>query len=142
MQKSSPLGELFLLEPLTGFEPDLILTMDAPCGRISFSLQRRRSLLQSSRTSYATLLDASHSLQASLLRPPVFCGRAHPLFVISPVRLRSPSYAKKLPAWGALSLGAFNRIRTGDLILTMDALYLLSYKGVRLLERMTGIEPA
>ena len=25
--------------------------------------------------------------------------------------------------------GAFNQDRTGDLILTMDALYLLSYKG-------------
>ena len=26
--------------------------------------------------------------------------------------------------------GAFNQDRTGDLILTMDALYLLSYKGM------------
>ena len=29
-----------------------------------------------------------------------------------------------------IQFGAFNRDRTGDLILTMDALYLLSYKGV------------
>ena len=28
-----------------------------------------------------------------------------------------------------LLFGAFNQDRTGDLILTMDALYLLSYKG-------------
>ncbi len=28
--------------------------------------------------------------------------------------------------------GAFNQDRTGDLILTMDALYLLSYKGILL----------
>ena len=36
-------------------------------------------------------------------------------------------------------LGAFSRDRTGDLILTMDALYLLSYEGT--LERVRGIEP-
>ena len=38
---------------------------------------------------------------------------------------------RKAPRLGSLSYcGAFNRNRTGDLILTMDALYLLSYKGV------------
>ena len=31
----------------------------------------------------------------------------------------------------AIPFGAFNRNRTDDLILTMDALYRLSYKGVR-----------
>ena len=40
------------------------------------------------------------------------------------------------------SVGAFNRNRTDDLILTMDALYRLSYKGMCSMERMTGIEPA
>ena len=30
---------------------------------------------------------------------------------------------------GVFIVGAFNRNRTGDLILTMDALYRLSYKG-------------
>ncbi len=32
--------------------------------------------------------------------------------------------------------------RTGDLILTMDVLYQLSYIGRKLLERKTGLEPA
>ncbi len=37
--------------------------------------------------------------------------------------------------------GAFNQNRTDDLILTMDALYRLSYKGESALERVMGIEP-
>ena len=32
-------------------------------------------------------------------------------------------------ARGVLNVGASSRDRTGDLILTMDALYLLSYRG-------------
>ncbi|MDN5315011.1 MAG: hypothetical protein PWP10_3761, partial [Clostridiales bacterium] len=36
---------------------------------------------------------------------------------------------KKLPRGEPLYVGAFNRNRTDDLILTMDALYRLSYKG-------------
>ncbi len=35
--------------------------------------------------------------------------------------------------------GAFNRDRTGDLILTMDALYLLSYEGISMLEKYNTI---
>ena len=51
---------------------------------------------------------------------------------------------KGAPSREPLYSGAFNRIRTDDLILTMDALYLLSYKGLlgSFVERMTGIEPA
>ena len=37
--------------------------------------------------------------------------------------------------------GARNQNRTDDLILTMDALYLLSYEGLSL-ERVKGIEPS
>ena len=39
---------------------------------------------------------------------------------------------KKYPSErkGIFVSGAFNRDRTGDLILTMDALYLLSYEGI------------
>ena len=33
--------------------------------------------------------------------------------------------------------GAFNRDRTGDLILTMDALYLLSYEGILMPKKYT-----
>jgi hypothetical protein len=42
-----------------------------------------------------------------------------------------------------LGNGARIRIRTGDLILTKDVLYLLSYAGTGCtLERETGLEPA
>ncbi len=43
-----------------------------------------------------------------------------------------------------LYCGALNQNRTGDLILTMDALCLLSYEGIFsvLLERVKGIEPS
>ena len=42
-----------------------------------------------------------------------------------------------------LKNGAHNRIRTGDLFLTKEVLYLLSYVGLlQLLERETGLEPA
>ena len=34
---------------------------------------------------------------------------------------------KQPPLWGGCFFGADTRIRTGDLILTKDALYLLSY---------------
>gem|GEM_PF-2643811 len=51
--------------------------------------------------------------------------------------LRSPNLsqstvpiAKGLPCGSPFVIGAFNRNRTDDLILTMDALYRLSYKGV------------
>ena len=35
-----------------------------------------------------------------------------------------------MPEHGVISIGASSRDRTGDLILTMDALYLLSYRGM------------
>ncbi len=38
--------------------------------------------------------------------------------------------------------GAHIRTRTGDLFLTKEVLYLLSYVGVCYLERETGLEPA
>ncbi len=46
----------------------------------------------------------------------------------SPVRERGQS-SRKTPGQkpGGFSFGAVTRIRTGDLILTKDALYLLSY---------------
>ena len=43
----------------------------------------------------------------------------------------------------SLKSGAHIRTRTGDLILTKDVLYLLSYVGAGCtLERETGLEPA
>ena len=38
--------------------------------------------------------------------------------------------------------GAHIRTRTGDLFLTKEVLYLLSYVGTLKLERETGLEPA
>ena len=46
--------------------------------------------------------------------------------------VRTPKVEKQKPrklTAAAVSSGAFNRNRTDDLILTMDALYRLSYKG-------------
>ena len=47
---------------------------------------------------------------------------------------------KSLPAEPALG-GAHDRNRTGDLVLTKDVLYRLSYVGRHTLERVVGIEP-
>ena len=45
----------------------------------------------------------------------------------SPVRTPHKSKQNAAPVWGLRFPGAVTRIRTGDLILTKDALYLLSY---------------
>ena len=70
---------------------------------------------------------------------------AHPwsgVKIMSSIPQKCSKHRRRLP-FGSLSVfGAFNRNRTDDLILTMDALYRLSYKGVSAMERVKGIEPS
>ena len=108
------------------------LTMDASGSGIDFVLLRRYSPLRCSRTTYAPRLTPrascltclSRSLSWDPLRQSASMARWHAAWCSCFSRQKkSPSFE------GLFLIGAFNQNRTGDLILTMDALYRLSYKG-------------
>ena len=129
--KRPPVGSLLYCGAFNRNRTDLILTMDANRGRIVFAclrlipgspvLTNLRSLRASSRLLLG-MLDSATSFFSS--------ARAHPwleALICEPDEI--PQY-KRPPVGSLLYCGAFNRNRTDDLILTMDALYRLSYKGV------------
>src|SRR5659263_140828 len=113
----------FQVEPLIGIELDLSLTMDASGSGIACVLLRRFSPFRYSRTTYAPCLTARASCTTCLSR----------FLTLEPLRQSASMAGRQQPDTGRssnrkraplsrdpFSVGAFNRNRTDDLILTMD----------------------